>query len=619
MTSEQSNMALSESHQSALAAGSRHAMITLSLATTMMILGWILNYSSHGIDFTDEGFYLASISNPFLYDFTITQFGFVYHPLHVLLGGDIAALRQANILTTFCLAWGLTHTVLTTIAPETRADGAALQAAALSLATSVLVAFNLWLITPSYQGLALQSLLLTGIGLLIVEKEWRAKSAAGAVITGIGGWLAFMAKPSTAAALALVAFLYLMATKKLSLRLLSIAVAGAVIPFILSAIAIDGSLWKFAERLKLGLEFGQAIGGGHSFEKLFRIDTFWLNTKGLALTLTVFATAYLSVWGLLSRGTAGIAVSLIVTVGFSVPTTLIIFDQLPSISDLGRFQGLSLLGVLFAAALLGLTSGKQTFRRGRLAAHWSLALLFLLTPHIFAFGTNRNYWEAGVQAGLFWLLAGFAILGPIARERSTWAFALPLVLASQALTVLLIQWALEHPYRQPQTVKQQDSAISIGPQQSQLTVSQEYAAYISDAMRAAHRGGFETGTPIIDLSGQSPTLLYALGAKSIGAAWLIGGYPGSLKYAKAVLGRVSCETISQAWLLLEPSGPRSIPIELLAQLGLTFPQNFQQAGNWKTAAGAGGYATSRNQILYRPNLPDDTLQSCRALREKNTE
>lgn len=99
-------MALSENYKSAPVAGSSHAMTGLTLAATMLILGWVLKYSSYGIEFTDEGFHLVSISNPFIYDFSITQFGFVYHPLYVLLGGDIAALRQANILVTFALAGG---------------------------------------------------------------------------------------------------------------------------------------------------------------------------------------------------------------------------------------------------------------------------------------------------------------------------------------------------------------------------------------------------------------------------------------------------------------------------------------------------------------------------------
>jgi hypothetical protein len=110
-----------------------------------------------------------------------------------------------------------------------------------------------------------------------------------------------------------------------------------------------------------------------------------------------------------------------------------------------------------------------------------------------------------------------------------------------------------------------------------------------------------------------------MGAENIGAAWMIGGYPGSLKYATAVMGRVSCEKIAEAWVLAEPSGPRSIPSELMVYLGATFPQQYQLAGQWSTAQGAGGYAKSRIQELYRPNNPADTLKACKALRAKSAQ
>ena len=56
-------------------------------------------------DFTDEGFYLNWIAHPSLYKASHTQFGFIYHPLYLLFGGDIVLLRQANILITLALAW----------------------------------------------------------------------------------------------------------------------------------------------------------------------------------------------------------------------------------------------------------------------------------------------------------------------------------------------------------------------------------------------------------------------------------------------------------------------------------------------------------------------------------
>src|SRR5260370_13522143 len=114
-----------------------------------------------GFDFTDEGFYLNWISNPWSYHSSVTQFGFVYHPLYELVGGDIVLLRQANVLILFVLGWALCFVLLRSIfiqrdsidAPlRTGLIGVALVAGAGSLSL-----FDLWLPTPGYNSLTRQS------------------------------------------------------------------------------------------------------------------------------------------------------------------------------------------------------------------------------------------------------------------------------------------------------------------------------------------------------------------------------------------------------------------------------------------------------------------------------
>jgi hypothetical protein len=55
-----------------------------------------------------------------------------------------------------------------------------------------------------------------------------------------------------------------------------------------------------------------------------------------------------------------------------------------------------------------------------------------------------------------------------------------------------------------------------------------------------------------------------------------------------------------AWLLVEPDGPRSIPVELLVSFGATLEKDYRQVASWITAAGAGGYQEQRLQILLKP-------------------
>ncbi|WP_152690481.1 hypothetical protein [Pseudomonas fluorescens] len=161
------------------------------------------------------------------------------------------------------------------------------------------------------------------------------------------------------------------------------------------------------------------------------------------------------------------------------------------------------------------------------------------------------------------------------------------------------------------------SSLEIGPQHSPLLLSDEYANYIERAVATARTAGFEHGYPIIDLSGQSPGLLYALGAKSIGQPWILGDYPGSLLFAKAGLSHFTCKDIANAWVVFEQDGPRSIPTELMASVGADFPSSYKQVGSWQTAAGAGGYDAIRHQSLYMPKAPSETLTACKILRDNH--
>src|ERR1019366_10382367 len=78
-------------------------LLAASIAAGLCITAWVLWRCRFGYDLTDEGAYLTAISNPSIYKATATQYGFVYHPLYELVGGNIAFLRHANVLLTLGL------------------------------------------------------------------------------------------------------------------------------------------------------------------------------------------------------------------------------------------------------------------------------------------------------------------------------------------------------------------------------------------------------------------------------------------------------------------------------------------------------------------------------------
>jgi hypothetical protein len=592
-------------------------LVALCALSTILLIRLLLKYSSYGIDFTDESFYLVWMSNPFIYDFSINQFGFVYHPLYSLLGGDIAALRQLNILITFVLAWGLVYQFLTSISRGLQESRITLLVVSAAFATSTFILFDSWLSTPSYNSLNLQALLIATTGLILAEKAELRRSIFGCVLVGVGGWLAFMAKPSTALVLGVAVFFYLLFACKFSIRMFGLTLVCALGLLLVSALLIDGSVFGFIKRIQLGVEFAGLLGGGYSLNQILRIDEFQLGTKFQLVITLVTCALFLALWSMWAKNKKWSFIGLIISITFFLVTALLALEQSHLAAGLGKFQGLLIFALIYALSISTLVLGRLKALKAISAQKWAIVVLFMVMPHIYAFGTNGNYWQTGSSAAIFWLLAGLTLLGPLIRERDSWLLALPVALATQAVTATLLQTGLEQPYRQTQPLRLNVSTVEIGPQNSRLILSDGYAKFISRVYSVVGETGFKPTTPMIDLSGQSPGILYTIGAENVGQAWTIGGYPGSLKLAEAALVRTSCEKISTAWILFEQDGPRSIPTKLMLRLGADFPNSYKHVGTWHTAEGVGGFPNSRRQDLYKPIEQHKTLLTCQKLREES--
>ena len=591
-------------------------IIGFSAIVTVFTLAWMLWYCRYGFDLTDDSFYIVWMSNPFNYSVSETQFGFIYHPLYELLDGNIAALRQTNIITTFCLSWITCNIFLKTVFGNRSLksihriviSGAIATASAISL-----VIAGLWLPTPSYNSLAFQALLVATSGLLLSDKNASRASVFGWFLIGAGGWLAFMAKPTTAAALGLCTGFYLLFSGKLSVRLLAISVATAVGFIVLSAFAIDGSIITFIDRLKGGIELLRILGSDHTGDKWLRLGDFQLGERTkfilVACTVVFYFAAYSSQATIKTLVHGGTMLSIV----FALASLAIVSGLIREAFDSCRFQGLLIWSVPFATILVGFSIYRFKGLLQISRANWALALTFLTLPYVYAFGTNNNYWVSGALAGIFWVFAGLLLLNPIASNRKLPAVLLSLGLAVLMITVVIVHSGLESPYRQPQPLRDNDYNLEIGRHGSILVLSKDFGRYFAEAIDLAKQAGFKQGTPMIDLTGQSPGILYAMCANNIGQAWTYGGYPGSDAFAVAMLKMVTCQELASAWLLVEPEGPRKISPGTLLSFGANMATDFEIVGAFKTAEGAGGYKEARVQQLLRPiRSVEDAMAACSA-------
>lgn len=555
---------------------SNRLFLFFTLLLSLCFILKFLYFCQYGFDYTDESFYFNWSSSPFLYPFSVSQFGFILHPIYKLLNSNIFLFRISNVISLFLLSFLLGYTLLRQLYDDTMNLTTVIVYSS-CFATSCFVYFNSWLITPSYNSLNLQALLIGAIGILIQNSNKPAANIKGWILIGISGWLTFMVKPTTTIVLGGLCLIANLGSLKSKKNLIFIALLVFSILTLISIYIIDGSISKFIHRLQGGLEYGNILFGssGHT---IFRLDNF-RNSKVLFIVtcfLSLIFTRIVSSSNSQTSLYANIIIYAPVILCFYLLLTL---NKIPLL--IYQSKGLMLLALPFASAILLISSQDKllNIRRELKQANIKLAVFFLLLPLTFTFGTGNNYWGHAGKTGIFWLASALILLTPIIQKSKyqNTLIVFPLLLFSQALSIISVVSEINLPYRQPQPLYQNASKTNVN--NSYLILSEASSNTIKSWSQLAHKSGFKPNTPIIDLTGNSPGISYILNAKSIGQAWSLGGYPGSGPFLTASLEKAACSDLSKAWIIKpEATYPRRIPESSLEVLGIAFDEDYQLVG-----------------------------------------
>jgi hypothetical protein len=596
--------------------GAETLAIAIAAIVTIAFTCKLLMRSDRSFDFTDEGFYLNWISHPANFKISLTQFGYIYHPLYKLVGSSVTLLRQSNILISFFLAMTACLCLLRRCALDAGTQftlsfplvGLSIVAANTSLLILVL-ASSVWLPSPSYNSLTFHSLLVAAIGFCLVESRTSRTSVAGWVLIGVGGFLAFMGKPTSAVVLGIVTLFGLFIGQRLRWRMTAISIA--IFGLLLGAYAwlIGGSIERFVLDLRQSIDASSILEPKYAINRAFRFDEFHLAFGEIcvlvALTLWIVALT-LSTYSrrLAARFTGTIVLWILIAMAFALSTG--IFGLKFQDRD---FQGLQFLALVLAgmtsSVTISLFMAKSTVSRQHIAS----AVFFGLLPLAFAAGTANNFWRVVPSAAFFFTLASFSLIG----GRSSWRHLLPLALSSLVMTIVIVEHGMEHPYRDPSPLTSSTVPVKMGQAGGMLLLGPTSAAYLEALRQISSKAGFQAGTPVIDLTGHYPGSLYAIDAKPVGAAWLIGGYPGSNKLAAFNLDLVSCQELVRSWVLTEPDGPLQLSVDLLERYSIDLRRDFEILGTLDSPIGA--YPKSYKQELLKPKRdPREAVSACEKAR-----
>jgi hypothetical protein len=243
---------------------SRFALVValvVAVGAATLVVAVNLFMATRGLDRTDEGFYLNLISRPDDDPATVLPFGYVYHPLYTLVGGSIVGLRWFGMLLTVALGMLATWTMLGLPRLVGRALPRGARAAfAAAIGPTGLFVFLALPLTPSYNSLNLQAMLVVVMGLALAAFGEGRQQPVGWALVGVGGWIVLLAKSTSAAALAALVLLFVLVGLGRWARYLPVAVATCALSAVPLLLTTSGT--RLVERVEAGAEIA-GIRGSH--------------------------------------------------------------------------------------------------------------------------------------------------------------------------------------------------------------------------------------------------------------------------------------------------------------------------------------------------------------------
>jgi hypothetical protein len=548
-----------------------------------------------GLDLTDEGFYLNWIKSPSEYSFSVSSFGFFFHPLALVLPDNIAMWRIAGMLLLLA-ASVVFHGALLGYAYKSNGDGRRVGWTTYAcMVVSSLAFYAEWVPTPNYNLLNLSGCLLFAGGLLLISTETCDDSASfrttaiGVAALAVAAIMIWMARPSTLLACGAYAVVWMLLHGwRRILFAGSFAAVVAAAGLAIVSLTIDGSLEASLQRYRLGVEIVGLFQPNSFRESLISQFNFPL-PAGSTYEFGFATASFMLLLGALSRFFGGntpnsvIAGLLAVIIGVTAWRTL--SSSLPWVPRLFPFAALLAVGAILAM-------------RRRSAGVPSLpvlaALLTASMPLAFGIGsTNKIEYMAGLSS-TFWIGSAVLLLLAAGKPSDRYVNASILAACFATITVVHLISAAATPYRAVAPLWEQSSCIPSGSDRATICLDAKSAAYVMALRAEASTAGFTPGTALIDLTGTAPTTVFMLGGTAIGAPWLIGGYQTSAEFVRRSLALLSPAQRERAWVLSAPAGHRPIPAGVMQQVGLDFPNSYREVARAVT-----GYQNEVH-VLWKP-------------------
>lgn len=556
-----------------------------------------------GFDLTDESLYILVSGQPDQVLSSVSHFGYFTSIFFQFSGKNIGIFRLLGIfILLFCTA-----AFIRSLSGYLKSYGVTFWTKNynsilwLTSIVSVLTYYgSWWLITPSYNWQILMSILMVGSGLLLAYQK-KALIDTHLVIWGgfiVGVFIAinFMAKPTSAAILVFISFLWVIVHGRVKQGFIFFAISLFSFLFLLLTHILYNfkSVGAYYENIHNGLKLMtllQAMDIKNLFTSSFteqfllikKLNEFFVFKLGFLIIVVSIISYNFKSSNRNSKIYEYIFIGLIFSFWFTLILSLV--KCMSVISEFSYYLGFLTPSVLFIAVLFLLIQYAiiqyfqiDEYRLRKLSDYYHLIkiILFLyLLCFAYAFGSS-NPLMLQMSGALVFLIIGVLFISMFISEQFGNKFFINLVALFVGITILIIllvgYW---YPYRLTQSIFHQNNSISFLGSTGQLSLDQKTYSYVNQMISCASAEGWKKGNGLIDLTGATPGASVILGAKIIAAPWFMGGYPGSEAYAKFNLSHVPSATLKQAWVLTAHKGVMKLSDDVFHFFNSDFPNNYK--------------------------------------------
>lgn len=585
------NLSPTESHGISL----KIFIVFIGFIVQSSVLFFLLRLCFLGIEFTDEGKYFNDSRSPGAFRDQVTHYGFVYHPIFKAIDFNVPVFRIINLLITFFLAYLVSFQSLRKLSKLSTIN---LISVSISIGLFSLCFLSVnWLPTPSYNSLTLQSLLAFWVSFEYYrdKRNQRSKKLAHFYLAATSN-LVLLAKPTSFLLLSFIFFSYLFFTANSTRRVL-LEIIQHVLLVTLGILTISFLFYGSPFQLLSGLYQGSQnvkLLGGKSLTVGRVLDGFKFN----------FIEAFSVIFTLVVI----IAQRLVLSYGKSNLT-----KRIKNFSGAFYFISIILIGLYFVMSTI--SSLYLVLIPLSLAYMWvclhqnsgssigiaNYTYLLLMFPFVGAVGSANNLISHSKYFFFFVILFFFMVIVQRIKYNENKFLLHSLSFGLIFLLNGALYNSVNYPYRQYSSLLANSYEMSNSSALRNLKVNFENALQYKVMMKEVRKSGFQEGDGVIDLTGQSPLILFLIGAKPIGDSWLLGGYQGSNELAIKKLNQENCMIKNQSFLLIEKGGPRSLSVSyILNETGLS-KNEYVSVATWDPPLGAGGYLIKRELSLLKPS------------------